>query len=249
MTSYLKKNKILVTGGSGRFGKLLIKKRFKNFVFPSKKEMDITKLSSIEKCLRKIKPGKIIHLAGLSRPLIVHDKNPEKSILLNIIATCNLAIVCKKYNIKLIFFSTNYVYPGTKGNYKETDSLLPGSNYAWSKLGAESAVHMIKNSLILRVCMTEKPFVHKFALSDVYLNFIFQEKIANILPKILNNKGVLNVGGPVQTVYEFAKKTNPKVKKILAKNVTGVRYKKNMSMSINKLKKILKNNKSLLKIS
>ena len=45
------------------------------------------------------------------------------------------------------------------------------------------------------------------------------------------------------------KKTNPKVKKILAKNVTGVRYKKNMSMSINKLKKILKNNKSLLKIS
>ena len=130
------KNKILVTGGSGRFGKLLIKKRLKNFVFPSKKEMDITKLSSIEKCVRKIKPGKIIHLAGLSRPLIVHDKNPERSILLNIIATSNLAIVCKKYNIKLIFFSTNYVYPGTKGNYKETDSLLPDSNYAWSKLGA-----------------------------------------------------------------------------------------------------------------
>ena len=66
--------------------------------------MDITKLSSIEKCVRKIKPGKIIHLAGLSRPLIVHDKNPERSILLNIIATSNLAIVCKKYNIKLISF-------------------------------------------------------------------------------------------------------------------------------------------------
>ena len=32
--------------------------------------------------------------------------------------------------------------------------------------------------------MTEKPFVHKFALSDVYLNFIFQEKIANILQNI-----------------------------------------------------------------
>ena len=89
------KNKILVTGGSGRFGKLLIKKRLKNFVFPSKKEMDITKLSSIEKCVRKIKPGKIIHLAGLSRPLIVHDKNPERSILLNIIATSNLAMFVK----------------------------------------------------------------------------------------------------------------------------------------------------------
>ena len=148
--------------------------------------------------------------------------------------------------IKLIFFSTNYVYPGVKGMYKETDPLLPASNYAWSKLGAEAAVHMIKNSLILRVCMTEKPFLHKYALSDVYLNFIFQEKIANILPLILNRKGVINVGGPAQTVYNFAKKSNPNVKKIKAKNVTKVQYKKNMSMSINKLLTILKKNKKLL---
>ena len=246
MTSYSKKNNILVTGGSGRFGKILKKKKYKNFIYPSKNQLDITKISSIEKYIKKIKPGKIIHLAGLSRPLEIHDKKTEKSILLNIIGTSNLAIVCKKYKIKLIFFSTNYVYPGVKGMYKETDPLLPASNYAWSKLGAEAAVHMIKNSLILRVCMTEKPFLHKYALSDVYLNFIFQEKIANILPLILNRKGVINVGGPAQTVYNFAKKFNPNVKKIKAKNVTKVQYKKNMSMSINKLLTILKKNKKLL---
>ena len=57
-------------------------------------------------------------------------------------------------NIKLIYFSTNYVYPGSKGNYKETDSLLPVNNYAWSKLGGEASVQLYKNSLILRVCMT-----------------------------------------------------------------------------------------------
>ena len=94
--------------------------------------------------------------------------------------------------------------------------------------------------------MTEKPFLHKYALSDVYLNFIFQEKIANILPLILKRKGVINVGGPAQTVYNFAKKFNPNVKKIKAKNVTKVQYKKNMSMSINKLLTILKKNKKLL---
>ena len=85
--------------------------------------------------------------------------------------------------------------------------------------------------------MTEKPFLHKYALSDVYLNFIFQEKVADILPKLLNHKGIINVGGESQTVYNFAKKTNPNVMKIKARNVTTIQYKKNMSMSIRKLKK------------
>ena len=39
-----------------------------------------------------------------------------------------------QHNIKLIYFSTNYVYPGTKGNYSEKDALLPVNNYAWSNL-------------------------------------------------------------------------------------------------------------------
>ena len=63
----------------------------------------------------------------------------------------------QKKNIKLIYFSTNYVYPGKRGNYKEEDPLLPVNNYAWSKLGGEAAVQMYSNSLILRVSMTEKP--------------------------------------------------------------------------------------------
>ena len=45
-------------------------------------------------------------------------KKIENSIDLNIIGTANVTKVCKEFNIKLIYFSTNYVYPGTKGNYK-----------------------------------------------------------------------------------------------------------------------------------
>ena len=78
----------------------------------------------------------MVHLAGLSRPIDLHEKDVEKSINLNIIGTSNITIACSRLNIKLIFFSTSYVYPGTKGNYKETDPLLPKNNYALSKLGA-----------------------------------------------------------------------------------------------------------------
>jgi hypothetical protein len=42
--------------------------------------------------------------------------------------------------------------------------------------------------------MTEKPFVHKRALANVKANFIFQEEIADIIFKIINKKGILNIG-------------------------------------------------------
>lgn len=232
--------KIIVTGGSGRFGKILKKISNKNYKFPNKKELNIMSLNSIERYLKKNKAKILIHLAGLSRPMVQHEKNIIQSINLNIIGTSNIVIVCKKLKIKLIYFSTSYIYPGDKGNYKEDDPILPVNNYAWSKLGGESAVQMYNNSLIIRACMTEKPFVHNKALTDVYLNFIFQEEIAKILPKLIKMKGVLNVGGPIQTVYKFASKYNPSVKKISSINIKNVIYKKKMSMNISKFTKIIK---------
>ena len=80
----------------------------------------------------------MIHLAGLSRPMSVHDKDIVKSIDLNIIGTANVTKACSNNNVKLIYFSTNYVYPGTEGDYSESDALLPVNNYAWSKLGGEA---------------------------------------------------------------------------------------------------------------
>ena len=170
----------------------------------------------------------------------IHEKLINKSIDLNIIGTANITKVCSSLGIKLIYFSTSYVYPGTKGNYKETDPVMPKNNYSWSKLGGESSVQMYKNSLILRVCMTEKPFVHKRAFSDFITNFVFHDEIAKILFKLLNKKGIINVGGKSQSVYKFAKKFDPKIKKIYAKKMLNPKYPLNPSMNIFKLKKIIK---------
>ena len=105
--------KILVTGGEGRFALELKKTIHKNkFIFLNKKELNILKFNSIIKALKKFKPKAVLHLAGLSRPMNIHEKNLSKSISLNIIGTCNLVIACKKLNIKIIYFSTSYIYPG-----------------------------------------------------------------------------------------------------------------------------------------
>ncbi len=232
---------ILVTGGTGRFGTVLKKlKTNYEILFPNKKTLDITKFRSIQKYIKFKKPNFVIHLAGLSRPMNIHDRKIKESINLNIIGTCNVTKACAEKNIKLIYFSTSYVYPGTKGNYMESDSLLPVNNYAWSKLGGECAVQLYKNSLILRLCMTEKPFVHKAAFYDVRNSFMYHEEVAKILLKLLHIKGILNVGGKSQSVYNFAKIENTKVKKIFLKKNKKIKMPINSSINIEKLKKILK---------
>ena len=230
--------KIVVTGGSGRFGSELKKYDTKyKIYFPNKKEFNILKTDGLSKYLLKKKPKILIHLAGLSRPMDIHQKNIVKSIDLNIIGTANVTKACKQHDIKLIYFSTHYVYPGKKGNYKETDSLLPVNNYAWSKLGGEASVQLYKNSLILRVCMTEKPFVHKKAFANVKTSFLYHKDVAEILFKVLNKKGILNIGGKTKYIYDFAKKDNPEVKKIFLKKHLDSGMPKNSSMNIRKLLK------------
>ena len=233
--------KIVVTGGSGRFGQEL--KKFKTrhrIFFPDKKELDILNIKKIKNYLLRKKPKILIHLAGLSRPLDVHEKQIGRSIDLNIIGTANVTKICKELNIKLIYFSTNYVYPGKTGNYKETDPLLPVNNYAWSKLGGETSVQLYKNSLILRVCMTQKPFVHDKAFANVKTSFIFHEDVVKILFQLLNKKGVINLGGKSDYIYNFAKKSNPKIKKIyLSKNDVSV-MPFDSSINLSRLNKIIK---------
>jgi dTDP-4-dehydrorhamnose reductase len=210
--------KILVTGGDGRFASKLkkIKSKF-NFIYFNKKKLNILNFTSILKVLKKQKPDYLLHLAGLSRPMNMHEKKISSSINLNIIGTANLVVACSRLNIKIIYFSTSYIYPGKKGNYKETDPLLPWNNYGWSKLGGESAVQMYKNSLILRICMTEKPFIHNKAYANVMSNFIYQDEVAKIFLKVLDKKGVYNIGGKSQTIYNFAKKYKKDIKKMYSK--------------------------------
>ena len=238
----MKQKKIIMTGGDGRFAKVFKKfKSSKNIFFPSKKTLNLTNINSIKKYVKKIKPNYLIHCAALSRPMDIHEKNIEDSISKNIIGTCNIVKVCNQEKIKLIYFSTNYVYAGIKGNYSEDDPVLPINNYALSKLGGECAVQMYKNSLILRIAMTEKPFIHKKAFNDVETNFIYHEDFAKNLLKLIDKKGIINVGGNKQTIFNFAKKTNPKIKPVSAKKILGKKYPLKQSMNVNKYLKIIKN--------
>ena len=89
--------------------------------------------------------------------------------------------------------------------------------------------------------MTEKPFLHNTAYSNLKTNFMYHEELVNILPKLINKYGIINVGGKIQSVYDFDKKEKPGIKKeILRKNN---KMPLNQTMNISKLKKIMNKNK------
>ncbi|MDC0951851.1 ligand-binding protein, RmlD family, partial [Candidatus Pelagibacter ubique] len=64
----------------------------------------------------------------------------------------------------------------------------------------------------------------------------FHEEVVKIIPKILDKTGIINVGGKIQSIYSFAKKTNKDVKKKSGKKL----FPKKLSMNVGKLNKIMK---------
>ena len=83
--------------------------------------------------------------------------------------------------------------------------------------------------------MTEKPFLHKKAYANVKSNFIFQDEAAQLILKILDKKGIVNVGGPSQTIFDFAKKNKKSIKKFFRGRIS----KKNR-YELKQIKKIFK---------
>ena len=75
---------------------------------------------------------------------------------------------------------------------------------------------------------------------NVKTNFIYHENVVPILFKLLNHKGVVNLGGKSQTIYQFAKKDNKQIKEIFLKKKNKIGMPINSSMNLKKLNKILK---------
>jgi len=238
--------KILITGGNGEFCKHLIVqaiflKGIHTFLTPTKKELDIRDSVSIDRYVQTHLEqfDYVIHAGAITRPMVIHEDNPSLSIHTNIIGTSNVVLMCEKYNKKIIYISTDYVYEGIDGNYKETDAMKPFTKYGWSKLGGECAVQMYDNHLILRMAMNKKPFPHPKALKDMRKSLMYIEDAAKVTLKLLDETGIINVGGKSQSVYDFVKEENTNVEPIYLKDISDVNMAKDCSMDTTKMKKVI----------
>lgn len=152
----MEKKKILITGSNGLLGQklvgLLVTKPSIETIATAKggnrlpfqngyvyAEMDIIDPESVEAVIAKFRPEVIIHTAAMTN---VDQCEMEKEICwkLNVTAVEILIRACKKYGVFLEHLSTDFVFDGTSGPYREDDAQNPVSFYGWSKYAAEKAV-------------------------------------------------------------------------------------------------------------
>ena len=234
--------RILITGGNGEFCKHLVEQGKEHlFLTPSKEEADIRHYWKLDRYFYQHQNDfdYVIHAGAITRPMVIHEDNPSLSIQTNIVGTSNVVLMCERYNKKIIYISTDYVYEGKDGNYKETDAMKPFTKYGWSKLGGECAVQMYDNHLILRMAMNRKPFPHPKALKDMRKSIMYIEDAAKVTLKLLNEKGIINVGGKSQSVYDFVKEENINIEPIYLKDISDVNMATDCSMDTTKMTKVI----------
>jgi dTDP-4-dehydrorhamnose reductase len=150
------KKKILITGSNGLLGQklvsLLISKpdviiiatamgsnRLPYDAGYEYQEMDITNPAEIDRVMSVTLPDVVIHTAAMTN---VDQCETEKEACwrLNVTAVEYLIEACRKYNVFFEHLSTDFVFDGASGPYKEEDAPNPVSFYGWSKYAAEKAV-------------------------------------------------------------------------------------------------------------
>lgn len=147
--------RILITGSNGLLGQKIVKlcvKRGLNFIATSKGDnrnpecpttnyvsLDITNPIEIAQLFDFYYPTHVIHTAAITN-VDYCENNQEECQLVNVIATQNLFEASKRFQAHFQFLSTDFVFDGLKGNYKEDDKVGPLSVYAQSKVDGENCL-------------------------------------------------------------------------------------------------------------
>lgn len=145
--------KILITGSNGLLGQKIVKlclKRGDDFLATSAGDnrnidcpnefyqtMDITNQENIHAVFNSFKPTHIIHTAALTN-VDYCELNPEECHKVNVGATQLLWDEAQKINAHFQLLSTDFIFDGLIGNYKETDIPSAVSIYGQSKVDAEN---------------------------------------------------------------------------------------------------------------
>jgi dTDP-4-dehydrorhamnose reductase len=213
------KRRIVITGSSGFIGSEIYRqldtpKYFNDlYVVPLKYRMDISEQSQVVDILSEARPDIIIHLAGVSSPDIC-EINQEHAYNINYLGTKHIVDYSASIGCKLVYASTDYVFDGDSGPYRETTTQSPINYYGRTKVLGEKYIlnNHKENSSIIRIPIVygahEKSFVNQIIIAlaekkNIYLNNtqirypIFCEDLASYFVKVVvgDHSGILHIPG------------------------------------------------------
>lgn len=163
--------KILITGANGLLGQHLVQELLhqqftvvatskgpnrlpfepsEQFIYRS---LDITDELMLEKTMEEEKPDVVVHSAAMTQ---VDDceKNPDLCEKINVYGTTQLLVDAEAHSKYIIYLSTDFVFDGMNGLYREDDDLRPVNFYGFTKMQAEAIMHTSEIPwAIVRTCL------------------------------------------------------------------------------------------------
>jgi dTDP-4-dehydrorhamnose reductase len=143
--------RILITGASGLFGsklaELALERNFDVYsgfnqdqpAWGIPIQLDVSNKNQVQEVFRKVNPAAVVHAAALT-DVDKCETNKQLAWKINVEGAESIVEAAKKSRAFLIYISTDYVFNGEKGNYKEADPTDPIDYYGFTKLKAEELV-------------------------------------------------------------------------------------------------------------
>ena len=230
--------RVLILGSNGQLGRCLTEEFLKisNNIFSfSRKEIDISDTELLNKVLIDKKPEIVINASAYTN-VDSAEEEQEQANLINNVSVGRLATICKTLNIKLIHFSTDYIFKGDNRNpYLEDSIKCPINFYGKTKLlGENSVINSGCKYMIFRISWVYSEYGKNFLKSMLEMGKIKNElsivddqigcptyarDIARAIVQVCNSKtintaeGIFHLSAPqVMSWFDFAEKiyTNAK---------------------------------------
>ena len=207
--------RILLTGGTGRLG-CELRALLPSIAAPSRAELDVTRAETIEAALKRYEPDVLVHAAAYT-DVAAAEKDREACWRVNVEGTRAVVRAASDVGLFLVHISTDYVFEGTRGMYKEEEPPGPVRNYyALSKLVAEEVARLVPRHLIIRTSFRPREWPYPVAFTDVYTSQDYVDVIAPEITRAIQcydkiPYSTLHIVTERKTVYELARRRRPDV--------------------------------------
>jgi dTDP-4-dehydrorhamnose reductase len=207
--------RIVLTGGGGRLGSEL-KSLLPGVITPDLPAFDICNAEQVERMLDEHRPDLVVHAAAYTN-VAGAETLPDECWRVNVEGTRNIVRGVSARGIFLVHISTDYVFQGTRGMYREEDTLGPVRNYySLTKLIAEQLARMSPNFLVIRTSFRPREWPYPVAFADVYTSQDYVDVIApEIALAIQHHRDipyeVVHIATERKSVYELAQRRKPDV--------------------------------------
>ncbi len=147
--------RILLIGSTGQLGGDILRNNRGHDIFaPGRDELDLTRSEQIEGRIRDVAPDVVINCAAFHNVPLCEEK-PDQAFLVNCVAVGKLAAICRQTNVRLVNFSSDYVFGGDQRTpYIESDPPRPLQIYGITRAAGEFAALSAapQHAVIVRTC-------------------------------------------------------------------------------------------------